>query len=81
MTVTQLIKRLSKLNPDAQIILQRDPEGNGYSPISCAEKGYYLNGDVYSASWTPGDCCMEEDEHAKMVASEKAQCVVLAPMY
>lgn len=33
MTVKELIALLSALDPDRIVILQRDPEGNGYAPL------------------------------------------------
>ena len=37
MTVEELIAELSRLDPQALVILQRDSEGNGYSPLHGAE--------------------------------------------
>lgn len=37
LTVKELIDQLSGLDPDAVVIMQRDPEGNGYAPCSGAE--------------------------------------------
>ena len=37
MTVEQLIQLLQSFDPTAQVILQRDSEGNGYSPLHGAE--------------------------------------------
>jgi hypothetical protein len=37
LTVKELIAELSLLDPDAVVIMQRDGEGNGYSPCSGAE--------------------------------------------
>lgn len=37
LTVKKLIDQLSGLDPDAVVIMQRDPEGNGYAPCSGAE--------------------------------------------
>lgn len=36
-TVKELIARLSELDPDAVVIMQRDREGNGYAPCEGAE--------------------------------------------
>ena len=33
MNVSQLIEQLQKLEPDRLVILQKDAEGNGYSPL------------------------------------------------
>lgn len=37
LTVKELIEQLARLDPDAVVIMQRDPEGNGYAPCSGAE--------------------------------------------
>ena len=41
MTVTELIEELTKLNGDRQVILQKDGEGNGYSPLAGIWSGKY----------------------------------------
>lgn len=35
--VKDLINQLAQLDPDAVVIMQRDPEGNGYGPCAGAE--------------------------------------------
>lgn len=37
MTVLELIEELKNYPDDLEVILQRDPEGNGYAPLSGAE--------------------------------------------
>jgi hypothetical protein len=37
MKVKELVKLLQTFDPNAVVILQRDPEGNGYAPLSGAE--------------------------------------------
>jgi len=37
MKVKELIEMLQEFNPDSVVIMQRDPEGNGYAPLSGAE--------------------------------------------
>jgi hypothetical protein len=37
MTVEELIKLLQTFDPNSLVIMQRDPEGNGYSPLAGAE--------------------------------------------
>lgn len=59
MTVRELIAELSKLPPDALVVCQKDPEGNGYSPLySISELGGYVpdttwSGDRYELALTP----------------------------
>lgn len=42
MTVKELIKQLQKEDPERVIVLQRDPEGNGYSPMKDFWTGAYV---------------------------------------
>lgn len=42
MTVKELIEELSKLEPDRQVILQKDAEGNGYSPLCDIDNAAYV---------------------------------------
>ena len=48
MTVEELIKQLSKLNPKAMVVLQSDSEGNGYSPLAGSEAAKYIAENTYS---------------------------------
>lgn len=54
--------------PDCELILQKDAEGNGYSPLSGIEfdvvyvKENTWSGQVYSKEYTADDNCMEEAE-------------------
>lgn len=52
MTVRELIEALQAIDPDMLVVLQKDPEGNGYSPLAGAEPAYYVadstwSGEVY----------------------------------
>ncbi len=42
MNVADLIEQLQGLDPTTIVILSRDAEGNGYSPLSAIVDGYYL---------------------------------------
>lgn len=57
-TVRDLINALSRFNQDRVIILAKDPEGNGYSPLAGIDEGLYVPtstwaGDMYY--WDSGD--------------------------
>ena len=85
MKVKDLIKRLQTLNQDAQVILQKDGEGNGYSPCAGAEGAIYIHdssysGEVYHADGSADDNCMEEDHWVNIKKNKKNQCVVLWPV-
>jgi|WetSurMetagenome_2_1015567.scaffolds.fasta_scaffold15150_2 hypothetical protein len=45
MTVRQLIKELQKLPQNRQVILQKDAEGNGYSPLAGVDDNASYNGE------------------------------------
>lgn len=57
MTVKELIDELSKLNPDLPVIMSKDTEGNGFSPLHDAEEAFYLSYNTWS-----GEHYSEEDE-------------------
>lgn len=84
MKVKELLAALAKANPDAEVILQRDAEGNGYSPCEGADlKAVYVpentySGKVYSMKWSAADACMTSAEWKETKA--KPRCVVLYPV-
>ena len=83
MTVAELIAQLQAMPQDSIVILQRDPEGNGYSPLHVADAdAVYCERDaeVYSTKWTAADACMEE-AHWESFKASTPPCVVLAPKY
>jgi len=55
MNVGELIDYLSSRPREELVILAKDAEGNGYSPLSEADKGFY----VAESTWS-GD--VEEDD-------------------
>lgn len=84
MKVKELIAELSAMDPESEVILQKDAEGNGYSPLSGADgEAVYVadntwSGEVYSLEYSADDNCMDEDEWEKLKAGPK--CVVLYPV-
>jgi hypothetical protein len=84
MKVRELMDSLAELDENAEVILQKDAEGNGYSPLYAVDgDAVYLSdstwsGDVYSTDWTAEDTDMDEDEWAETL--KKPRCVVLAPI-
>jgi len=84
MKVRELIVQLLKENPDADVIVQNDSEGNGYSPLRDVDgKAVYIpetrySGRVLDTRWTAYDADMEEDEWERV--SALPGCVVLSPM-
>jgi hypothetical protein len=84
MKVKKLIKKLKKMDPEAQVILQKDPEGNGYSPLRGADpdaiyvKRNAYSGQVLSTKWTADECCLDEDVW-EFMKKNRRKCVVLYP--
>lgn len=84
MKVAELKKALESLPDDMEVIMQKDSEGNGFSPLSGADPdGIYVaestwSGDVYDADWTASECCMDEDEWAELQALPRA--LILFPV-
>ena len=84
MKVGQLMSELVKLDPNMEIVLQKDSEGNGYSPLYGADaNAVYIpestwSGDVYSTEWSADDVCMDEDEWEELLS--RPRCVVLFPI-
>jgi hypothetical protein len=61
MKVRELIEQLQKAPQEAVVILQRDAEGNGYSPVVGVEECWYdpastCRGEVLSEGEDPEDC-------------------------
>lgn len=56
MKIKQLIEELQKLNPEFEVILQRDPEGNAYSPAAGVGEAFY----TAISSWS-GECHHPDD--------------------
>jgi len=87
MTVKELIAELSAMNPDAVVVLQKDSEGNGYSPLSGADDALVyiaestwagevryveLTEELESQGYSEEDCAEE---------GEGVPCVILFPIY
>jgi hypothetical protein len=84
MKVKELKELLNEFDNELEIILQKDSEGNGYSPLSGADNNsVYIadstwSGDVYSANWSADDACMDDDEWEELL--KRPRCVVLWPV-
>lgn len=67
MKVKELIEVLQQLPQDAIVILQKDSEGNGYSPLSGAEPCHYVaettwSGEVRDHEDMKHECELEGEE-------------------
>ena len=85
MKVGDLIKQLQNLPEDMDIILQKDSEGNGYSPLEGLDSdAIYIpettwSGEVYTTNWDAEDANMEEKEWEELKKNNK-KCCVLYPI-
>lgn len=67
-TVGMLIEQLKMYDPEMDIVIQKDSEGNGFSPMAGADpNGVYVaesayGGQVFDAEWSADDCGFEEEE-------------------
>ena len=76
MTVADMIRKLQGEDPARLVVLQRDAEGNGYSPAADCWRGVYLadstwHGDAYqegpltdaerAQGYTEEDLCQDPD--------------------
>lgn len=84
MLVKDLIAALQGLPPDTEVILQRDSEGNGYSPLAAVDANcVYVadttwHGEVYDLDLMADEHDLEWDEWERL--KRKPRCVVLAPV-
>ncbi len=80
----ELIELLSTLDPESEVILQKDAEGNGYSPLAGADNdAVYIaettwGGEVYPTYWSADDAGMDDGEWEEIQA--KPRCIVLYPV-
>lgn len=84
MKVSELLEVLTSADPEAEVILQKDAEGNSYSPLMGADhEAVYIpvttwSGEVFSLKWGADDACMSEEEWELVKARPK--CLVLFPI-
>jgi hypothetical protein len=84
MTVKELKEAIANLPDEMEVVLQKDSEGNGYSPLAgtnpeavyIAETTWY--GDVYSMDWTSDDACMSDEEWEDI--KSKPRTLILYPV-
>jgi hypothetical protein len=78
MKVSELIEILKEYNQDAEVILSKDPEGNGYSSLYSIDEGSVHPDNLetdridsyYSDAHSDDDCCLdpgERDGFAKVI--------------
>ena len=85
MTVKELKEEIANFSDDMEVILQKDAEGNGYSPlwgvdpdaVYIPETTWY--GHVYFMDWTAEDDADMEDEEWEEI-KKKPRALILHPV-
>jgi hypothetical protein len=81
MNVKQLKELIMDLPDNMEVIIQRDPEGNSYSPLDDADPHcIYLQrlNEVYSTLWDHNAAMMEKEEWNEFLQQPKT--LVLSPV-
>ena len=83
MTVKELKELLSKLNDSDVVILQKDSEGSGFSPLDGIWEGKYVAkttwyGEAYLRELTPE--LIKQGYSEEDVSKEGANAVILVPV-
>jgi hypothetical protein len=84
MTIKELKEAIANLPDEMEVVLQKDSEGNGYSPLIGVDPDtvYIPNstcsGDVYSIEWTADDACMSDEEWNEV--KSKPRTLILHPV-
>ena len=82
MNVKDLKSLINDLPDDMEVIIQKDSEGNGYSPLSgCDPDSIYIpentwSGECYFTEWSAEDVDMESDEWDKLKEDNKRSLVL-----
>jgi hypothetical protein len=86
MTVAELIEELQELPPESMVIIQRDADGNGYSPLDVVDGNAIYkahserHGEVISTDWTAEEACYKSEEEWERFKESNPRCCVLAPV-
>lgn len=81
MKVYKLIDILSACDPNAEVVISSDSEGNQYHRVYGVCPDYILDEkemEVYDLTLPPDEHCMDEDEWAEAIA-KFTSCVVITP--
>lgn len=84
MTIKQLKEVIANLPDDMLVIVQKDSEGNAYSPLAGVDhNSVYLPtttwyGEVFDTTWSADDAGMDEDEWEGIKSRERS--LILFPV-
>jgi hypothetical protein len=85
MTVKDLKDLIHNLPDEMEVILQKDAEGNGYSPLSEGYTGIYAAdttwyGDVFLETYTFEDVGFDTEEEWEAYKSKMGRSLILRPI-
>ena len=68
-------------NPDVELIMQRDPEGNGYSPMAGIDYDVVMvkggwECDVYNLNWDADEADMDPEEWEEVKKNNTGYAVI-----
>lgn len=78
MTVKQLIAKLSEMDQSAIVVLRKDGEGNGHSPLEDLVHAIYRADSTWSGDVYPEGA--NEDDYGYTKQKGDKRCVVLVPV-
>ena len=84
MNIKQLKESIANLPDEMEVVLQKDSEGNGYSPLAGIDPDVvYIpdsdwSGDVYPMEWTSDDADMSDKEWEEI--KSKPRTLILYPV-
>lgn len=87
MTVKDLKAEIENLPDDMEVIIQKDGEGNNYSPLCgvngedfvyVPETAWY--GEVYDTTWSSDDAGMD-DYDWECICNDNHKCLILRPVH
>jgi hypothetical protein len=76
MKVSELIKALQKLDPDLEVYMSVDDEGNSYRRLEIEPEtgridprdfNYSQVEEFYFDAWSDDECCLEPDERKSFI--------------
>lgn len=62
MKVRELIERLQAIDPELEVLKQRDDEGNGYTPVFGADDACFVEADSLKRPWNLETVYLEEEK-------------------
>ncbi len=84
MNIKELKEAIGNLPDDMEVIIQKDSEGNDYSPLRGVDPdAVYIPkttwyGDVYSMNWKADDACVTDEEWEEI--KSKSRSLILYPI-